>query len=457
MLKKAASYLRENTLLLFGIFVTTLIIAFLFQLHLVLVDRSQAFLDFVSERRVVSLGRSFALAVGDDLSLSGDSSKSQLKLERLKEQLIEIKKIDILVPEEDKFRVIASSDKEARGTLSSGTHLREIFLGGKEKVEWVAIDKKSSKKGLITEKDRLVEITLPVKNHLEKPVGLIFLSLSQKAQEDQMLKTNLYLLRLLLVSAIFITLFLISYAYLANKNKKLVIILNERLRSKDELLSLVAHELGTPLAYIKGALSVVIGEAQEKITAGGKRILERSLTSVERLITMVEDILTVSRIERGKLEIYPRPIHLETTIDAIVKEYRGAAEAKGLSLIYEPPFDKLPKVVADPDKIKEILGNLLSNATKYTDKGSITVKVAKIADGVEVSVSDTGIGLARDDLPKLFERFSRIKRTAGLIRGSGLGLYITKLLVEAHHGKIWAQSELGKGTVFIFTLPIARF
>jgi len=214
----------------------------------------------------------------------------------------------------------------------------------------------------------------------------------------------------------------------------------------------VAHELRTPLSNIRGYLEA-IRERVVKPDAATIRSLEEEATLLSRL---VDDLQELSLAEAGKLELICQAEDIVELINPIVAAMQAQAAAKGVSLPIDLP-KKLPPVNIDSQRISQVLRNLLENAVAHTDKGgSITVTAAQQGDWVEVSVADTGEGIPPDDLPNIFERFYRVdKSRARTTGGSGLGLTIANRLVEAHGGKIEAQSELGKGSRFSFTVPIA--
>ncbi|HLD11843.1 MAG TPA: HAMP domain-containing sensor histidine kinase, partial [Patescibacteria group bacterium] len=228
------------------------------------------------------------------------------------------------------------------------------------------------------------------------------------------------------------------------------------IESKDDLLAMASHELGSPLTNIKGSLAIILKEKGEVLEPRVRSLIERAASSAEDLINLVEDLLVVFRFERNKMEIYPRPGHIDAIVEQVVQNFQTAAHQKGITLTFDHPIGMLPRTVFDPEKIREVLNNLVSNAVKYTEKGSVTVNIEKRDDTEEVivSVKDTGYGIKMSDVDKLFQRFVRLKRTEKVVKGTGLGLYIAKLIMEAHHGRIWAESTEGRGSVFSFSLPL---
>ena len=180
--------------------------------------------------------------------------------------------------------------------------------------------------------------------------------------------------------------------------------------------------------------------------------------SNERLIKLVEDLLTVSRIESGRLEFDWEMVSFENMIDGVIKEFSQMAENKGLYLKFIKPKKVLPKIKVDSLKIRQVVQNLIDNALHYTEKGGITINLKLKKDKVVFSIKDTGIGVSDEEKVVLFEKFSRGKDVDKInTEGTGLGLYLSVKMVEAHQGKIWVESEgRNKGSTFYFELPMKR-
>jgi signal transduction histidine kinase len=225
----------------------------------------------------------------------------------------------------------------------------------------------------------------------------------------------------------------------------------EKLRQN--MVADVAHELRTPLSNVQGYLEA-LRDGVIKPNAETIRSLSEEATLLSRL---VDDLQELSLAEAGELKLNCQTGDIAELIKQAVMVVRGQAVAKGVSVSIDLP-DKLPPVNIDSHRISQVLRNLLENAVAHTAKGgSITVAVKQQGNWVEVSVTDTGEGIPAEDLPNIFERFYRVdKSRARATGGSGLGLTIAKRLVEAHGGKIEAQSEPGKGSCFSFTVPIAE-
>lgn len=225
---------------------------------------------------------------------------------------------------------------------------------------------------------------------------------------------------------------------------------------KFDFVSMAAHELRTPLTSIKGYLSVFISENKDKLTADATALLNQAETATEQLNTLVENLLSVSRIERGVLNVNLETIDWELFLQENIKTFQDQAKQKDLELILSSPTSPLPKVKVDKIRLQEVLNNLISNAIKYTDPGGKITVWAEVKDKELITnVQDSGKGIPIEAQDQLFGKFFRVSGPMqGGAKGTGLGLYITKSLVEMHHGKIWVKSEVGQGSTFSFSLPI---
>ncbi len=228
-------------------------------------------------------------------------------------------------------------------------------------------------------------------------------------------------------------------------------------RLKSEFLANMSHELRTPLNSIIGFSRVILKGIDGPINDLQQQDLEAIHHSGQHLLDMINNILDLSKIEAGKMELNIEEIQLNDVIESVISTARGLVKEKPIKIITEIP-ETLPVVNADRTRVRQILLNLLQNAAKFTDEGSITVKFEPVQfrNVIKISVSDTGIGIAEQDQEKLFERFSQVDSSlTRKVGGSGLGLSITKLLVEMQGGTIDMQSKVGEGSNFWFTIPIA--
>lgn len=257
---------------------------------------------------------------------------------------------------------------------------------------------------------------------------------------------------MLFISAVSLVFWGLTYLRLRQKTKALV-------KKEEDFVSIASHELRTPMTAIRSYAWMALHKSDMPLSDKLKKYLVRVLISTERLINLVNDLLNVSRIEAGKIEISPEPIDLILlTKDVMDEVYYSKSTDKNIQLtLLEKP---IPKVLADPEKLREVMLNIVGNAVKFTQSGR-TITIEFFSDGktVETSIKDTGTGISQEDLGKLFTKFGKLESSyAALSRssGTGLGLYISKGLIELMQGKIWATSPgLGKGSTFTFSLPVA--
>jgi len=220
-----------------------------------------------------------------------------------------------------------------------------------------------------------------------------------------------------------------------------------------DFISNVSHELRTPLAALKALTETLQTGALEDPPAA-HRFLEQMETEVDALSLMVTELLELSRIESGRVPLERKPTRPIDLLNPAYERLSLQAERAGLSMTVNCPED-LPLVSADAARIQQVVVNLLHNAIKFSPQGSPILLQAQTRNGsILFSVHDRGIGISPDDLPRIFERFYKVDR-ARATSGTGLGLAIARHLVEAHGGRIWVESELGKGSTFYFTIPLA--
>lgn len=223
---------------------------------------------------------------------------------------------------------------------------------------------------------------------------------------------------------------------------------------KLDFVSLVSHQLRTPISAVKGYLASLLEERLGGLSEEQKLYLERAYTSNERELEIVESLLNISRIEKGKVELAPVEFSAIELAKETAVSFSKIAQEKGLALKILESAEEIPKVHADRERVREVLENLLSNAIKFTQEGGVSVSFEKTKTEVVTAVTDTGVGIPADAIEKLFTKFYRVGQAPTVeSEGTGLGLYISKSLVELHQGKIWVESEVGKGSTFYFSLP----
>ena len=224
---------------------------------------------------------------------------------------------------------------------------------------------------------------------------------------------------------------------------------------KTEFVSISAHQLRTPLSAIKWTLQMLLEGDLGAITDEQKEFIEKINISNERMILLINDLLNVARIEEGRYVYQAVPFDIVKIIDSVVKLYKDVSQRRGIKLEFIKPKEGLSKIKIDVEKMSLAITNLIDNAVKYTPEGGfVRVSVKENKEEIEFSVQDSGIGIPVDQKERVFGKFFRatnaLKRET---EGSGLGNFIVKNIIEAHNGKIWFESEEGKGSTFYFTMP----
>jgi len=233
--------------------------------------------------------------------------------------------------------------------------------------------------------------------------------------------------------------------------------LKELDRLKSEFLSMVSHELRTPLAVMRGGVTLCIDEIPGKLNDIQQELLGDTLENIDQLTRLITDLLDMSKIEAGKITLRRTSIDLGIVGRRSIANFKIEADKNEITLIDELPEKEMP-IYGDGDKIQQIFTNLISNAIRYTgENGNIRVSITEDEKKYICSVKDTGVGISKDNMKKLFSKFEQFGRVDGPgYKGTGLGLAISKEFVEKHGGEIWAESELGKGTIFYFSLKKAE-
>ena len=244
---------------------------------------------------------------------------------------------------------------------------------------------------------------------------------------------------------------------LAGALEKANVRLQELDKLKSEFVSIASHQLRSPLTSIKGYASMVLEGSYGIIPEKAKEAISRIFESSKLMAISIEDFLNVSRIEQGKMQYDMTEFDLGKLVQTVVDELGGTAKERGLGL-HVTDDGKSPYMIrADLGKIKQVINNLIDNAVKYTKQGSVDVMTHKSADGktVQVSIKDTGVGMSKETIEKLFDKFVRAKNANEVnVTGTGLGLYISREFARKMGRDLWiSRSELGKGSSFTFTVP----
>lgn len=238
---------------------------------------------------------------------------------------------------------------------------------------------------------------------------------------------------------------------LATANKKL----KDLDRARAEFISIASHQLRTPPATIKWYLAAIISGDYGRIQSKTKIALQKAQMTNNMLISLIDDLLNVSRIERGKMEFIFEATDFEALTEETVNELIPQAKMRKLKLIYNKPKVKIPDILADKEKIQQVVNNLVDNAIKYTRVGQVEVNLNQVGPNVVLSVTDTGKGMTFKESTSIFKKYTRTKDSQNHAAGLGLGLYVAKVIVAQHKGSIKGSSPgPGKGSTFEVHLPI---
>jgi two-component system, OmpR family, sensor histidine kinase VicK len=232
-------------------------------------------------------------------------------------------------------------------------------------------------------------------------------------------------------------------------------------REQAEFISTASHEMRTPVASIEGYLGLAMNPATATVDARGQGYIMKAHEAAQHLGRLFQDLLDVSKSEDGRLSNNPKVVDITSFTATIVEGLQQKASDKGLTLNFVPASQEAAKKILpvyyvnqDNDHIREVLDNLIENAIKYTPKGTVSVDVSGSSDSVVVSVTDSGLGIPAEDIPHLFQKFYRVDNMDRQeIGGTGLGLYLSRRLIEAMQGRIWVESTFGKGSTFFVELP----
>ena len=438
---KAIRFIKENPGIIYSLILVFFIPVAIFFNTAYTVDRFQKNIDFVTQTKAVLAENIIALTAAN---LVENPEELQKLVEKITLENPEIEKFEILVPNPDKdgFKMIASLDPSLVGADS--LELKNLLAWNQR--EGIA-NLNSNDHG------RFWEITKPVLDEQNEKKILITLAFSL-SDSDNLVDSTINRSYLILILTVLVVLLLVSnqarlFGYALTLSK-----LKEIDKVKDNFISMASHELRSPLTAVKGYLEFFREKNEGNVDDESRRYLENISLSVDRLGSLVNDILEVSRLESNRIPINIAELDPKPIIDGSIQEIKSQAIAKGLELNFLP--SKNPKIKADPERLKQVLINLLSNSIKYTLSGKVDVSAKAKGKELLITVADTGIGISAEDQLTLFQKFSRIQneKTKDVI-GTGLGLWITLELAKKMKGDITVESIEGVGSHFTVHMPLA--
>lgn len=451
---------KETVQIIYGVFLIILIPALIAYNTYTNVINYNENLDATLQREQVTVGRLIRSMVGQDL---GNAELLQKAVDKMSAEDTDLKELSILVPEEGNFKTIASSKKDDIGkSVNFYFYTLAWSLKDNESIATDSLKLATDEEGKnfiegFSAEDRFWLVAMPMKGVSDKKEALLAMKVSSKLVDDNakdIRDGSFYLLFITIIVVIVFLAFTVriwDYAILYRKIKEVD-------QMKDEFISIASHELRTPLTVTKGYLSMILEGTFGKIENPEiEKALNTAAKSNNRLEGLVEDLLNVSRIEQGRLPVAMASVEIEPIIRDIVSQIKVSADEKGLILEYTEAVAKLPPVSADPERLRQVLINLIGNSVKYTEKGSVKVTALVKNNLVEIKIVDTGIGMSADEQKHLFEKFYRVQNEkTGKIVGTGLGLWITRQIIELMKGTITLESMEGVGTQVAVRLQTAK-
>jgi signal transduction histidine kinase len=434
---------QQHRELIYSIFLILLIPAFMIGSTVWLTSQFKNNFDQELRLKANLANEVFGVSVVNALqsnTVSGAAASIQSQINQTIPNAPEIDLLSVAVPKGSGFDTIASSETSLVNTTDTSPQTQ------------FAWDKQTPVASLISAGEAGVQdwvVATPVFSESNHPLAVTVMRVSSQESDNainQTLRTAFIILSIM--TAIIVLLLLnhfrfVEYAELFRKQKELD-------QMKDDFISIATHELKAPMTVIKGYLSMTL---EMKLPKEPRDMVKIAFDQTDRLGRLVTDLLDVSRIEQGRTKYNLTSVDIAATIAPMMGTFEVKAMDKKLKLDYQKT-DNLPNVTADPDRVTEIFTNLIDNAIKYSNSGTVIVSHVVTPTSVDTSVRDTGIGMTQDEQSRLFQRFYRAKNADTKdIPGTGLGLWIIKQYIEHMGGTIRVDSEKGKGTAFIVSLP----
>jgi len=443
ILKRGLNFIKRNPTLLYSLLLIVLIPTALYYNTFSTVNSFQKNIDYELQTKALLAESIFSVFAPDVLE---NTELLQKKIEKIIKDNLEIANIQVILPKEERFKIVASKNPEDIGQEISTASINLAWTQNQTIAHLVSQDG-----------ERFWDVVKPISDSEGKNIGLVSMSLSLGNIDLLVLKTvrNSYVI---LIIAILLSLFLIIQHTQLFKYPILLKKLQEVDKMKDEFLRMALHELQSPIVNIRGYIESLREEMASLLTEKQKESFYRISISAKNLSDLIYDMLEVSRIEQGRLDFTPQKISPPKIINELVKEFTPKANAKGLKLIFqskeEPYF-----INVNPNRFKQILTNLIENAIKYTKKGEIEISTwySKVKKKYFIAVRDTGLGISAEGQRKLFEKFYRVKtKETASIPGTGLGLWICKEICKRMGGEILLESMEGVGSKFTISFPLIK-
>ena len=438
---ETSNFFKENRQLLFGIVLVIVIPLLVVVNSIIFFRRFTNTFDLELHRRAILVGEITSSFIGNYLN---DPALLKESIDKTVRSTDGLSDVELSIPQGSDLIVTASVNNERVGLRETET---AAFLAWQNKrpIAYRVVDRSEG---------RAWAVIYPITDTDERVTAVLKMRLSTEGVEQAASKALwqsfliLTLILIVILALLIVNSRIFQYAVLYRR-------LREVDRAKDEFISVASHELRTPITALKWGVSLFREGKFGKLSEKSKDAAFAMERSVEHLGNLVEDLLNVSRIQQGRIEIIKSRVDISKAVSDVVEELSPLASEKGLSLAFAP--SKNIFILADSRRLKEIFMNLIGNAIKYTKKGSITVAVESEKNTAVIKVKDTGLGIAPDARERLFQKFFRvINKETEEIPGTGLGLWITKALIELMNGKIYIDSIEKVGTQVTVTFPLAE-
>ena len=443
MILPGLDFIKKNSQFTYSIIIIILIPGALVFNTLWILQSVNRDVNFQLRREAVIIGSVLGNMAEDDLE---NSAFLNSKFAQIQEEEPEIQNITILVPnEENKFDAVATTSP--LGVEGSDPVLSQFVWSTGEPHAAEVIDRPTN--------TRAWSVIAPIKDDSGKQIALIDVKISTQKVDEVISRTIRDSIVVLAITVLIVLLLLINH-FRFFESARLFTKLKEVDEMKDDFISMASHELRTPLTAIRGFSELLLRNPKIKNDEKASKEVRTIVASSERLSDLVEDLLDVSRIEQNRMKFDLKPVKLDLLISTVLNEIRVEAEQKSLKVEFTP-FTPQPNVMADEDRIKQVFINIIGNAVKYTKEGNVSITQKIEGQTIKTFVNDTGIGMSSEAREKLFEKFYRIQNDdTKNLPGTGLGLWITKQIVQKMKGKIFVDSIEGKGSQFTITFPFVR-
>ncbi|MDP3957002.1 MAG: HAMP domain-containing sensor histidine kinase [bacterium] len=439
--EKGLEFTKRNPTIFYSLFLIIAVTGALFFNSYYSLQKFQATSDALLKSKAVLAENIFRILGSDILK---NTARLQDKLDQIKEENSDVTNVAVFTraTDETPFIVAASTDHGVVGSVVEETALPYLIAWQDARIVPAFLTNESGK--------RYWNVIKKVTDADGRGLGLVLFQLSLEEHDAFVRKAILQVYGVAILSLIFVLLLLMNhmrfFRYALRVTK-----LEEVDRMKDDFISMASHELKTPLTVLRGYVDLLRDATVKPRAVEGEKqtteYLESMDASIVRLDNLVEDILNVSRLEQNRLPIELQAVDIVVLLGALAKEFSLLAKNKGLTFRYEP--QAVSSVTADPERLKQILVNLLGNAVKYTPAGKVELSAKETDDVVVVTVADTGLGISAPSLEHLFSKFYRIKtEQTAKISGSGLGLWISREIARKMGGDLTVESIEGVGSHF---------